>query len=183
MNGAGGFGERLRARFAEATVVVAEPRGEMLVEVPATAWRETCAALRDEFGFEQAMDLSGVDYLGYGSDEWDTSVSSEGFSRGVEGKGAGRFVWGESPNGAADAPERRFAAVAHMLSVQNNLRVRQGEGRPQASGRQPDTSWQQGAGGPQDAGRQQSQGRRAEERQKDPRSDHPGAERPKSQGG
>ena len=44
MNGAGGFGERLRARFAEATVVVAEPRGEMLVEVPATAWRETCAA-------------------------------------------------------------------------------------------------------------------------------------------
>ena len=40
-------------------------------------------------------DLCGVDYLSYGSDEWDTDVSAEGFSRGVEGKGAGRFAWGE----------------------------------------------------------------------------------------
>ena len=66
---AGGLVERLRARFADgASVVVAEPRGEVLLEVPAGAWRETCIALRDEFGFEQAMDLSGIDYLGYGSD-------------------------------------------------------------------------------------------------------------------
>jgi NADH:ubiquinone oxidoreductase subunit C len=42
----------------------------------------------------------------------------------VEGKGAGRFAWGEQPNGAAAAPERRFAAVAHLLSVQHNRRVR-----------------------------------------------------------
>ncbi|AWV07053.1 NADH-quinone oxidoreductase subunit C [Marilutibacter maris] len=115
---------RLRARFVEAVVDIAEPRGELTLDVAADAWFAAAVALRDEFGFEQLVDVSGVDYLSYGSDEWDTDVSSEGFSRGVDGKSAGRFVWGEQPNGAAAAPERRFAAVAHLLSVQHNLRVR-----------------------------------------------------------
>lgn len=118
------FADRLGARFADALVAVAQPRGEVTVDVSADQWRATALALRDEFGFEQAVDVSGIDYLSYGSDEWDTDVSSEGFSRGVEGKSAGRFVWGEQPNGAAAAPERRFAAVAHLLSLQHNRRVR-----------------------------------------------------------
>lgn len=115
---------RLRARFEGAMVTVAEPRGEITLDVPAARWLAAAQALRDEFGFEQCVDVSGVDYLSYGSDEWDTDVSSEGFSRGVEGKSAGRFVWGEVPNGAANAPSRRFAAVAHLLSCQHNQRVR-----------------------------------------------------------
>ena len=122
------FVERLRARFeggdTAAVFGVAEPRGEVTLDVEAGGWLDAARALRDEFGFEQLVDVSGVDYLSYGSDEWDTDVSSEGFSRGVEGKSAGRFVWGEQPNGAAAVPERRFAAVAHLLSVQHNLRVR-----------------------------------------------------------
>jgi NADH-quinone oxidoreductase subunit C len=124
METASSFAERLRARFAEALVTVAEPRGEVTIDVAANAWLAAAQALRDEFGFEQCVDVSGVDYLSYGSDEWDTDVSSEGFSRGVEGKSAGRFVWGEAPNGAANALERRFAAVAHLLSYQHNQRVR-----------------------------------------------------------
>jgi NADH-quinone oxidoreductase subunit C len=115
---------RLRARFEGAMVTVAEPRGEITLDVAAAHWLAAAQALRDEFGFEQCVDVSGVDYLSYGSDEWDTDVSSEGFSRGVEGKGAGRFAWGEAPNGATNAPERRFAAVAHLLSCQHNQRVR-----------------------------------------------------------
>ena len=118
------FADRLRARFEGAMLTVAEPRGEITLDVAAAEWLAAAQALRDEFGFEQCVDVSGVDYLSYGSDEWDTDVSSEGFSRGVEGKGAGRFAWGEAPNGAADSPERRFAAVAHLLSCQNNQRVR-----------------------------------------------------------
>ncbi len=118
------FVERLRARFAEAAVSVVEPRGEVTIDVAAADWFDIALALRDEFGFEQLVDVSGVDYLSYGSDEWDTDVSSEGFSRGVEGKSAGRFAWGEAPNGAAAVPEHRFAAVAHLLSVAHNLRVR-----------------------------------------------------------
>ncbi|MCL7714118.1 NADH-quinone oxidoreductase subunit C [Stenotrophomonas mori] len=126
--------DRLRARFAGAQVSVVEPRGEVTLEVPSAEWRAVALALRDEFGFEHATDLCGVDYLGYGSDEWDTSdVSSQGFSRGVEGKGAGRFAWGEFPSHEAaegarpDAmPRQRFAVVLQLRSYQHNqaLRVR-----------------------------------------------------------
>lgn len=118
------YADRLRARFPDALVSVAEPRGEVGIEVDPAQWLATARALRDEFGFEQLTDVCGVDYLTWGSDEWNTDPSSQGFSRGVEGNGAGRFVWGQSPSGAADAPERRFAAVAHLLSYQNNQRLR-----------------------------------------------------------
>ena len=118
------FADRLRARFPDGVVSVVQPRGEVSLDVEPADGFATATALRDESGFDTLVDVSGVDYLGYGADEWDTDVSSEGFSRGVEGKGPGRFVWGESPNGAAAVPERRFAAVAHLLSVEHNLRVR-----------------------------------------------------------
>ena len=119
-----GFVDGLRARFEGAMVGVAEPRGEVTIDIEPAQWLAAAQALRDEFGFEQLIDVCGVDYLSYGSDEWDTEVSSEGYSRGVEGSGAGRFAWGEQPNGAADAPQHRFAAVAHLLSYQHNRRVR-----------------------------------------------------------
>lgn len=126
------FIEQLRARFEGAQVAVAEPRGEATLEVSATDWHATCLALRDELGFEQLIDLCGVDYLGYGSDEWDTSdISSQGFSRGVEGKGAGRFAWGEFPSEegsqgshAMAMPVNRFATVVHLISYQHNRRLR-----------------------------------------------------------
>ena len=126
------FAEQLRARFAAATVDVALPRGETTLEVPAAQWLATCAALRDEFGFEQLSDLCGVDYLGYGSAEWDTSdVSSQGFSRGVEGRNAGRFAWGEFPSAESSGgarpdavPQNRFAVVAQLISYRHNRRLR-----------------------------------------------------------
>ncbi|NYZ63853.1 NADH-quinone oxidoreductase subunit C [Luteimonas deserti] len=125
------FAARVRARFADADVAIALPRGEVTVTT-AGDWLEVCRVLRDEFGFESLVDLCGVDYLGYGSDEWDTSVSSEGFSRGVEGCGPGRFRFGESPSrqvatpggdAAIPMPQQRFAAVAQLLSIQHNRRV------------------------------------------------------------
>ena len=123
------FIDRLSARFTGGKVIVVEPRGEVTLEVPASDWHATALALRDELGFEQAVDLCGVDYLGYGSDEWDTAdVSSQGFSRGVEGKSVGRFAWGEfpseeSPDGAQPqhVPVQRFAVVAQLRSYQHNL--------------------------------------------------------------
>jgi len=127
------FAERLRARFPAAPVTVDDPRGEVGIEFFPSAWHDGCLALRDEFGFESLVDLCGVDHLGYGSDEWDTDVSSEGFSRGVEGRNVGRFGYGGSLSREADAfehqavgvdPQRRFAAVAQLLSVRHNRRVR-----------------------------------------------------------
>ncbi|MCD9030929.1 NADH-quinone oxidoreductase subunit C [Luteimonas sp. Y-2-2-4F] len=127
------FVARLRERFAAADVSVSEPRGEVGIVFAAADYLAGCVALRDEFGFESLVDLCGVDYLGYGSDEWDTEVSSEGFSRGVEGRGPGRFRYGESPSrqldqpdgeGALARPEQRFASVAQLLSIRDNRRLR-----------------------------------------------------------
>ena len=127
------FAGELRARFATAEVSVDQPRGETGILVAAAQWHETCAILRAEFGFEQLIDLCGLDMLGYGNDEWDTEVSSEGFSRGVQGKGAGRFGYGEVPSAQFEQPQgeapmeppvRRFAVVVQLLSLQHNRRVR-----------------------------------------------------------
>ncbi|MGG6461257.1 NADH-quinone oxidoreductase subunit C [Solilutibacter silvestris] len=128
----GPIADALRARFPEAQVLIGA-RNEVTLEVAPAAWLAAARALRDEFGFEQCVDVCGVDYLGYGDDEWDTDVSSEGFSRGVEGRAVGRFKWGEAPlrqvaqpQGEAieTVPGRRFAAVAHLLSIRNNQRLR-----------------------------------------------------------
>jgi len=125
--------ERLRARFPGCEVTVAEPRGEVGIVLDVADYHAGCRALRDEFGFEMLIDVSGIDYLGYGTDEWDTDVSSEGFSRGVEGRGPGRFGYGQAPSaqypqpqGEAplEPPARRFAAVVQLLSVQHNQRIR-----------------------------------------------------------
>ena len=119
------FQDRLKARFGERAISVQQAHGETTMEVAPDNWIEVIRALRDEpeFGFELLVDVCGVDYLGYGDDEWDTSdVSSQGFSRGVEGSGPGRFDWESRPRGKG--PDKRFAAVVHLLSVRNNRRVR-----------------------------------------------------------
>ncbi|MBS7457598.1 NADH-quinone oxidoreductase subunit C [Coralloluteibacterium stylophorae] len=119
------FPDRLRAFFGARVLALVDRHGELTLEVAAADWIDVARSLRDEpeFRFEQLMDLCGVDYLSYGQAEWDTTdVSSEGFSRGVEGRGPGRFSWEERPTAAG--PERRFAVVAHLLSVSNNLRLR-----------------------------------------------------------
>jgi NADH-quinone oxidoreductase subunit C len=43
-----------------------ERLGEITVEVGAAQYRATCESLRDRHGFEQAIDLCGVDYAAYG---------------------------------------------------------------------------------------------------------------------
>jgi NADH-quinone oxidoreductase subunit C len=117
--------DRLKARFADATRGLRTAYGETTLEVAPEAWRDVALALRDEpeFRFEVLLDVCGVDYLGYGDDEWDTeSVSNEGFSRGVEGQGPGRFKWEDRPRG--NGPDQRFATVAHLLSIEHNQRLR-----------------------------------------------------------
>jgi NADH-quinone oxidoreductase subunit C len=112
---------QLGARIIDAVVV----NGETTIDVLPENWLTVARSLRDDpaWQFEQCMDVCGVDYLSYGRTEWDTTdVSSEGFSRGVEGKGAGRFSWAERPRDT-DMP-RRFAVVVHLLSLSHNRRLR-----------------------------------------------------------
>ena len=117
--------DRLKARFGERALSVVDAFGDTTMEIDASQWRDIARQLRDEpeFAFESLIDVCGVDYLSYGDDEWETTdVSSEGFSRGVEGQGPGRFTWESRPMGRG--PDRRFAVVAHLVSVSNNRRLR-----------------------------------------------------------
>jgi NADH-quinone oxidoreductase subunit C len=125
MSANGTFAQKIEAVLGQKLVRIDEARGETTIEVLPENWLAAATLLRDDAGlrFEQLMDLCGVDYLSWGDAEWDTTdVSSEGFSRGVEGEGPGRFGWADRPHGA-HIPHR-FAVVAHLLSISHNQRVR-----------------------------------------------------------
>jgi len=64
---------------------------ELTLEVKSSEYRQLCEKLRDQHGFEQLIDLCGVDYAAYG----------------------------DKPREA-----NRFAAVVHLLSIKNNVRLR-----------------------------------------------------------
>lgn len=115
----------LENRFGDLLKISGSGRTVLTADVAVEHWLEVARALRDEdiFAFAQLTDLCGVDYLGYGQTEWETEDASfEGFSRGVEGKGPGRFRWNELPESAAQ--EQRFAVVTHLLSFRHNRRLR-----------------------------------------------------------
>ena len=117
--------ELFTRRFGSRVTVAGSQSGIPTLEVQADAWLEVCRTLRDddEFRFEQLTDLCGVDYLGYGQTEWEAAdATHEGFSRGVQGLGPGRFDWAHRPE-AENVPQR-FAVVAHLLSYKHNERVR-----------------------------------------------------------
>lgn len=109
---------RIDARFTSNVVRVPSTCRELTYEVERDALLEVAEAIRDEFGFEQLIDVCGVDYLTYGTAEWVTEQATEtGFSRGVLRE---PVILDES-----DVFEsRRFAVVYHLLSIQNNVRLR-----------------------------------------------------------
>lgn len=111
---------RIDARFEEKLKRIESSCGELTYELARDDLIEVAAVLRDdeEFAFEQLMDVCGVDYLTYGVGEWTTySATDSGFSRGVEHK---PVILDE----ADTFDPRRFAVVYHLLSLQNNVRVR-----------------------------------------------------------
>ena len=111
---------RIDARFGEQVSRVASTCRELTYEVDKDDLIKVATALRNEadFGFEMLVDVCGVDYLSYGSDEWTTnSATGTGFSRGVERPSV---ILDE----ADEFDARRFAVVYHLLSIQNNLRLR-----------------------------------------------------------
>ena len=108
---------RVAARFAGQLSALPVVAGDVAFEVPAAELRNACRVLRDDpqFGFEQLIDLSGVDYLDYGRDEWSTLGSTAtGFSRGVN----------RIKETVAEQRPGRFAVSYQLLSVANNWRMR-----------------------------------------------------------
>lgn len=107
----------LESRFGGRLKRVPSSVDQLTFELVPTDVHEICRALRDEepFQFEQLMDVAGVDYLGYGEDEWLTQrATATGFARG-----ANRRAWDNAAH-----PGPRFAVVYQLLSVQHNQRLR-----------------------------------------------------------
>lgn len=74
-----------------------------------------CKSLRDDFHFEELMDVCGVDYQDYGITHWRTfDTTNSGFNRGVSDQGERKIAWNKP----------RFASVYHLLSISKNQRVR-----------------------------------------------------------
>lgn len=87
---------------------------ELTLTIDSAEMKAVCKQLRDQFHFEQLMDLSGVDYGTYGEGEWKTDqATGTGFSRGAD-----RPLLLEIPE------NKRFAVVYHLLSITHNQRLR-----------------------------------------------------------
>lgn len=107
-------------RFGESLRGVDNTCGELTYEVGKSDLIEIAIALRDEdsFRFDTLIDLCGVDYLDYGSAEWETeSATGTGFSRAAARE---TIV----PDADEEYGPRRFAVVYHLLSVARNYRLR-----------------------------------------------------------
>ena len=83
--------------FGDAVVAAHEHVGELTLEILRADLLRVCRTLRDDpgFGYEQLIDVCGVDYLDYGRE------SAKGVRQGS-----------------------RYAAVYHLLSLQHNHRLR-----------------------------------------------------------
>lgn len=93
MNDIEELARRLGACLGTRAQAIDIDRGELTLRVAAGDWLGVARQLRDDpqLGFEQLLDLCGVDYSEYGGGAWSA---------------------------------RRFAVVAHLLSLANNWRLR-----------------------------------------------------------
>ncbi|HAT8178378.1 TPA: NADH-quinone oxidoreductase subunit C [Legionella pneumophila] len=109
--------EKLQADLANHITDLTSAYGEVTIECEVQNLLPVMIELRDreEFSFDQLIDLCGVDYLQYGDYDWETESATEhGFSRGVERQEAKAY--------AVNKP--RFAVVYHLLSTKKNHRLR-----------------------------------------------------------
>jgi len=118
------FAAAVAAATAGRATRVAALAGELAFDVEPDAIVAVCRTLRDDerLGFAVLVDVSGIDYLSYGCDEWNTHrATGTGFSRGVTGRYSD-----ESPGTPAEPapPARRFAVSYQLLSIRHNRRLR-----------------------------------------------------------
>ena len=111
---------RIDARFGDKLERIESICGELSYRLDKDELIDVARALRDEsdFQFDMLVDICGVDYLTFGSDEWITdSATGSGFSRGVERESV---ILDE----ADTFDPERFAVVYHLLSITHNFRLR-----------------------------------------------------------
>ena len=106
---------KLESKLAEVLLDCEYVGGEVTIHIAPEHLVPTCKLLREDFDFEQLMDLCGVDYSTYGGSAWETkSATDKGFSRAVDTM-------------SREEPEDdgfRYAVVYHILSLKHNMRLR-----------------------------------------------------------
>ncbi len=118
---------RVQHKLGDAVVRCEAHFGEVTAVVEPAQLLAACQTLRDddELGFEQLIDVAGVDYLEYGVSEWATEATSNtGYSRGVDKRNFARFSFAEAPSERTAAAEQRFAVAYQLLSIRYNRRLR-----------------------------------------------------------
>ena len=104
---------QLQTKFPEIIIKSSILHEELSLVVTPKGLIQLATALKDEFQFEQLIDLAGIDYAHFGLAEWNTdTVSSTGFSRGVDKITQLTHI------------DSRFAVAYHLLSYQHNMRLR-----------------------------------------------------------
>lgn len=116
--------DQLTGQFSDAIENSVSSFDELTLTVTAASYLDICTALRDGYQFEELIDLTAVDYLSYGNTEWNSDTAGVGgFGRGMQPNSAARFSYDDMP----PAPEfegSRYAVVVHLLSLDNNSRIR-----------------------------------------------------------
>lgn len=108
--------EQLQARWGDSDYLSQAGHGEITFELQQSSYLDVMKSLRDDFAFDQLIDLCGVDYLHYGASEWTTeSATDEGYSRAVDQ---------EMKHNPSSWSKPRFAVVVHLLSLEHNSRMR-----------------------------------------------------------
>jgi NADH-quinone oxidoreductase subunit C len=107
----------ITARFGDRLKTLPAITGDVAFEVASNDLLAVCRELRSDqsLAFEQLIDVSGIDYLDYGKEEWLTASSTAtGFSRGVD----------RIRENVSEARSARFAVVYQLLSITHNWRLR-----------------------------------------------------------
>lgn len=106
---------KLESKLAEVLLDCEYVGGEVTIHIAPEHLVPTCKLLRDDFDFEQLMDLCGVDYSTYGGSAWETkSATDKGFSRAVD----------TMSREESEDDGFRYAVVYHILSLKHNMRLR-----------------------------------------------------------
>lgn len=107
--------QALQAQLIDVIESVHTSFGEITIDGQIFTLKSLLLALRENFSFDQLMDVCAVDYLHYGQYDFETDPATAlGFSRAVDPFEARAVTW--------DKP--RFSVVYHLLSTKENVRVR-----------------------------------------------------------
>ena len=90
---------------------------QAVMTIPKNQFVETLATLKEHsvYGYDQLMDLCGVDYLHYGIPEWETEQSTHrGYGRAQAQQHLSTSSW----------KHERFAVVLQLLSIKRRERLR-----------------------------------------------------------